>query len=321
MARSIRINFAGAFYHVMARGNRREAIYHDESDRKFFLQVLAETCAKTGWHIHAWVLMTNHYHLLVETPEPNLVEGMKWLQNTYTRRFNVRHGLWGRVFGDRYKSVLVENSAYYYQTLVDYIHLNPARAGLLRSAKGKPMGILGYPWSSVAGGYALPPTRRAKWLAAQDGLAEFGFSDSVAGRRRFVERLDQRILEEGMERAGIPTLPAEADARCSHLRRGWYWGSQAFSEKVLRIGESTIKKDRHWSYRHSQERKAHGQMEAERLLAEGLRIVGLKESQLSELAGCDWRKIAIASRIARTTIMSMEWINQKLHMKSAANVR
>lgn len=101
MARSIRIEFPGAFYHVMARGNRREAIYCDESDWKFFLQVLAETCAKTGWRVHAWVLLTKHYHLLLETPEPNLVEGRKWLQNTYTRRFNVRHGLWGRLSGDR----------------------------------------------------------------------------------------------------------------------------------------------------------------------------------------------------------------------------
>ncbi len=102
------------------------------------------------------------------------------------------------------ESVLVEGSGYDYETLMDSIHLNPARAGLLRSGKRKPMGILDYLWSSVAGGYALPPGRRAKWLAAKDGLAAFGFPDSVAGRRKFVERLDQRMLGEGMERAGIP---------------------------------------------------------------------------------------------------------------------
>jgi REP element-mobilizing transposase RayT len=110
MPRSIRIEFPGAFYHVMARGNRRELIYGDDDDRRYFLKTLGEACAMTGWRFHAWVLTGNHYHLVIETPEPNLVAGMQWLQNTYTRRFNVRHGLWGRLFGDRYKSVLVEGA-------------------------------------------------------------------------------------------------------------------------------------------------------------------------------------------------------------------
>jgi putative transposase len=108
MARSIRIEYPGAFYHVMARGNRRERIFTDEADRRFFCQTLGETCGRTGWRVHAWVLLSNHYHLMVETPEANLVEGMKWLQNTYTRRFNSRHRLWGRLFGDRYKAILSE---------------------------------------------------------------------------------------------------------------------------------------------------------------------------------------------------------------------
>jgi putative transposase len=108
VARGIRIEYAGAFYHVMARGNRRERIFHDDVDRRFFLQSLGEACERTGWRVHAWVLMRNHYHLMLETPEANLIEGMKWLQNTYTRRFNSRHRLWGRLFGDRYKAVLVE---------------------------------------------------------------------------------------------------------------------------------------------------------------------------------------------------------------------
>lgn len=113
MPRSIRIEHPGAFYHVMARGNRREEIYRDEEDRRFFLKALGEACGMTGWRVHAWVLMSNHYHLLIETPEANLVSGMQWLQNTYTRRFNLRHHLWGRLFGDRYKAVLVEGTGYY----------------------------------------------------------------------------------------------------------------------------------------------------------------------------------------------------------------
>ncbi len=161
MARSIRIEFAGAGYHVMARGNRRQAIFVDDDDRRFFLQCLSEVCEKTGWRVHAWVLMTNHYHLFFETPEPNLVEGMKWFQNTVTRRFNTRHRQWGRLFGDRYKSVLVDcGTVSYYTTLWDYLHLNPCRAGLIKYEKGG--SLLGYPWSSLPGGFALPPGRRAK---------------------------------------------------------------------------------------------------------------------------------------------------------------
>ena len=114
MARGIRIEYAGAFYHVMARGNRRERIFYDEADRRVFVQTLGEACERTGWRVHAWVLMRNHYHLMLETPEANLVEGMKWLQNTYTRRLNTRHRLWGRLFADRYKAVLTEGRKGHY---------------------------------------------------------------------------------------------------------------------------------------------------------------------------------------------------------------
>lgn len=85
----------------------------------------------TGWRVHGRVLMGNHYHLPLQTPEANLVAGMQWLQNTYTRCFNTRHRSWGRLFGDRYKAVLLEDSSYYYETLLNYIHLNPVRAELI----------------------------------------------------------------------------------------------------------------------------------------------------------------------------------------------
>lgn len=85
MARSLRIQYPGAFYHVMARGNGRAAIFVDDDDRRFFLHTLGQACEMTGWRVHAWVLMSNHYHLFIETPEANLVAGMQWLQNTCTR--------------------------------------------------------------------------------------------------------------------------------------------------------------------------------------------------------------------------------------------
>ena len=95
MARKLRLPYPGAIYHVMNRGDRREPIYHDDLDRQRFLATLAEACAKTGWQVHAWGLMGNHFHRVVETPKANLVLGMKWFLGTYTGRFNRRHKLFG----------------------------------------------------------------------------------------------------------------------------------------------------------------------------------------------------------------------------------
>jgi hypothetical protein len=222
-----------------------------------------------------------------------------------------------RLFGDRYKSVLVEGEGFYYQTLIDYIHLNPARARLVNPENGQ--SVLDYAWSSVAGGYALPPDKRAKWLAASSGMAAFGFPDTVDGRRQFVERLDRRVVAEGMERAGVPALDAEMDARCSHLRRGWYWGSQQFGEQMLKLGEKRLSTNRHRSYQASKELKAHGEQEAMEILKEGLAACGLMEKELKALPGSDVRKVAIAAKIWENTTMSMSWISENLGMKSAAN--
>jgi putative transposase len=110
MPRKLRIQYAGAMYHVMSRGDRREEIFLDDIDRQDFIKTLAEACQKTGWQVHAYCLMPNHYHLVLETPEPNLVAGMAWLQSTYTIRLNHRHKLIGHVLSGRYKSQLVEGS-------------------------------------------------------------------------------------------------------------------------------------------------------------------------------------------------------------------
>jgi len=108
MAGPIRIEYPGAVYHVMVRGNHGQVIFGDNQDRKAFVQTLGEACEKTGWRIHAYVLMGNHYHLFVQTPEPNLVAGMKWLQGTYTQRYNGRHRFCGHLFQCRYKAVIVD---------------------------------------------------------------------------------------------------------------------------------------------------------------------------------------------------------------------
>jgi putative transposase len=319
MPRSLRLQFPGAHYHVMARGNHREAIFLDDDDRRFFLQTLAQACAMTGWRVHAWVLMGNHYHLFLETPEPNLVAGMQWLQNTYTRRHNVRHRKWGRLFGERYKAVPVEAGVgSYYQTLMDYIHLNPVRARIVQPKRGQ--SVLDYPWSSVAAGYAKPPRQRAKWLAVEAGLKAFGWQDTTESRRRMVERLDRRAVLEAAAACGVPELAPEVDARCSHLRRGWYWGTQKFGEKMLKLARTGLSRVKARDFRSTAVHKTHGQKQAEDWLQEGLQLLGLDQRALQSLKGSDARKVALARLLWDHTTVSQSWISQRLHMRSAANV-
>ena len=110
MARKLRVQYPGAVYHVINRGDRREDIFQDDHDRTRFLETVAEACAKTDWQVHAYCLMRNHFHLVVETPQPNLVSGMQWLLGTYTSRFNRRHQEFGHLFSGRYKALVVDGS-------------------------------------------------------------------------------------------------------------------------------------------------------------------------------------------------------------------
>ena len=134
MARPLRIEFAGALYHVTSRGDRREDIYLDDGDRQLFLEVLEAVCERFNWEVHAYCLMSNHYHLLVETPDGNLSRGMRHLNGVYTQRFNRRHKKVGHVFQGRYKAILVQKENYLLE-LSRYIVLNPVRAGMVREQR------------------------------------------------------------------------------------------------------------------------------------------------------------------------------------------
>jgi REP element-mobilizing transposase RayT len=105
MARQLRIEYPGAVYHVMSRGDRREAVFKDDQDCEGFLRALAEACEKSLWQVHAYCLMRTHFHLVLETPQPTLVAGMKWLLGTYTSRCNRRHRQFGHLFSGRYKAL------------------------------------------------------------------------------------------------------------------------------------------------------------------------------------------------------------------------
>src|SRR5512140_67603 len=143
MPRQLRVEYPGAIYHVMSRGDRREDIFLDDVDRQDFLKTLAEACQKTGFQVHAYCLMRNHFHLVVETPNGNLVAGMRWLLSTYTIRFNHRHRLFGHVFSGRYKALMIDGNGYL-RTACDYVHLSPVRAKVVGAQQRQRE----YPWSS-----------------------------------------------------------------------------------------------------------------------------------------------------------------------------
>jgi putative transposase len=178
MARPLRIEFPGAVYHVTSRGNEKRPIFKNNGDRKAFLAFLAEAGKRFGWSITAWVLMTNHFHLVIQTPEPNLSRGMHWLNGSYAGWFNHEHKRCGHLFAGRFKAFLVEKEAYFTEVL-RYVVLNPVRAGMVKSPEM-------YAWSSyrsTAGLDAAPG-----WFDARAALLPFAPDTELAQRyyREFV---------------------------------------------------------------------------------------------------------------------------------------
>lgn len=178
MARPLRLEFAGALYHVTSRGDRQEAIYETDADRARFLAILAGVCGQYHWYCPAYCLMDNHYHLLIETPEGNLSRGMRQLNGNYTQATNRAHQRVGHVFQGRYKAILVDKDSYLLE-LARYIVLNPVRAGMVRSAKD-------WPWSSYRSTVGTQP--KPNWLTTDGLLAGFGRrkSAAIAAYKRFV---------------------------------------------------------------------------------------------------------------------------------------
>jgi REP element-mobilizing transposase RayT len=295
MARKLRLQYEGAIYHVMSRGDRREPIFQDDRDRETFLETLSQAAQKTGWQVHAYCLMSNHFHLVVETPQANLVAGMKWFLGTYTGRFNRRHKLFGHLFSGRYKALIVDGSGNgYLRTVCDYVHLNPVRAKLLR-----PEQKLGrYRWSSYRE-YLRPAGRRPDWLRTGRLLGEMGLPKESATARKQFERMmeGRRGLDE----------PETFKA----VRRGWCLGDQAFREELLeQMGA------RMGAEHYGEERRETDEQKAERIVTGELKRRGWKESQLGLLPKGDKVKIAVAKRLRNETTMTLKWIAQRLQMGS-----
>lgn len=214
MTRPLRIEFPGALYHVTSRGDRQEPIYQDDQDRQAFLHTLAEVVVRFNWRCHAYCLMTNHYHLVVHTPDGNLSKGMRQLNGVYTQASNRRHRQVGHLFQGRFKAILVDQDSYLLQ-LARYVVLNPVRAGMVKSP-GE------WYWSSYRAMVGEAPT--ADWLATDDLLAQFstqrdearlryrhfvaeGSADIWSGLRQQIYLGDEKFVSKMQERAPVQLDP------------------------------------------------------------------------------------------------------------------
>ena len=295
MARKLRIQYPGAIYHVMSRGDRREPIVTDIRDRQRFLDTLAETCTKTGWQVHAYCLMRNHFHLVIETPQPNLVVGMQWLLATYTSRFNRRHKEFGHLFSGRYKALVVDgNGDGYLKTVCDYVHLNPARAKLVTTEQT----LAAFRWSSYPSYLAAPP-QRPPWLRVDRLFGEWGIpKDSATGRRVFGQNMERRRQEDPND-------------EWKRVERGWCLGDEDFRRELL---EQVSKPPSDSLFGEA----VHDAMEdrAERLVATSLRRLRWTEQTLAQRRKGDPAKVKLAHDVRSKTTMPLHWIAQRLKMGS-----
>ena len=303
MPRKLRVEYPGAIYHVMSRGDRCEAIFLDDVDRQDYLKTLAEGSQKTGWQIHAYCLMKNHFHLVLETPNANLVEGMRWLLSAYTIRLNHRHELFGHVFSGRYKALLVDGSGTgYLKSACDYVHLNPVRAKLVSQQER----LLAYPWSSLVW-YLAAPQHRPSWMRVDRLLGEHGIQqDSAAGRLEFERRMETRRLEETDEEA------------LKVFRRGWCLGREEFRREMLEKMDGKLG-DNHSGCL----RMENAQAKAERIVSEELGRLGWVEADLAIRPKGDPDKMAIAARLRKETTLSVKAIAARVHLgtSKSANTR
>lgn len=206
MSRPLRIELAGGLYHITSRGDRREDIYLQDSDREKWLGLLGQVCERFNWKCHAYCLMSNHYHIVIETIEGNLSRGMRQLNGVYTQYFNQAHQRVGHVYQGRYKGILVEKDSYLLE-LSRYVVLNPVRAGMVKK-------VGDWPWSSYPSMIGVAPA--PQWLETNWLLSQF----SVQRKRAVAKYID--FVGEGI---GLPSLWSE-------LTQQIYLGGESFIKKM-----------------------------------------------------------------------------------------
>lgn len=293
MARPLRLESEGGVYHVLNRGNYRADIFRTEKAKAAFLQCLGEACAKTGWQVHAWCLMSNHYHLAVSTPRANLVEGMRWLQGTFSTRFNRLRNERGHLFQGRYKSLVVDPDGGL-GPLCHYIHLNPVRARLCVVGE-----LPARRWVSV--GWLMEPKHRPGWYDPRPALEHAGgLPDTPAGRQKYLGYLAWLAEDE----------PARKKQRFDEMSKGWVIGGGEFTKAIVRENRELTGQGRKLAAEMQEAREAVWQEE----LAAVMRKLRRRPEELAAAGkSVDWKLAAAAALKTRTTVTN-RWLAATLHM-------
>lgn len=296
---------------MMARGDGGRQVFEGDADRLAWLDVLERACGRFGWRVHGYVMMGNHYHLLLETPEPSLVAGMKWLMGVFSQGWNRRRKRRGHVFQGRYKAVVVngeDKSGYYFRIVADYIHLNPVRIGWVGGSSGKR--LKEYRWSSFIyyGGRKAP-----EWLVRERVLRDFELSEGRKGLAAYARYLETRAKDqEG----------ALSDESLKELRRGWYLGEEGFGVKVLKKLGSKVGPPRRKGSLGGEAARAHDESEALRLVKKGSMELGLPSSKKALEGRGVYRdeKALLAALVRERTGVRNAWVAERLTMRHEYNV-
>lgn len=303
MPRILRIQYPGARYHVINRGNYRSDIFGDDGAGEAFMRTLWEAAKNFEWKVHAYVLMRNHYHLALETPLANLARGMHWMQGTFASRFNRYRKQNGRLFQGPYKALPIEDMTTLCR-VVDYIHLNPVRAGVVAPAH-----VGDYAWGSLKQLRAMRKTARPEGLSAADWLMARGnWSDTPKGigaYERYLAQIGNNETEQkkmGLER----------------LSRGWALGTHGWKQALARdyaqrriMGGEGMGKDEL-----EEIRQARNENELERALKQA----GKNKEQLHTKPRNQSWKIEIAQSL-RSAGVSVTWIAAALDLGKTSSLR
>jgi REP element-mobilizing transposase RayT len=287
------VEYEGALYHVISRGNYRSPVFGTLGAKKAFEDLLLETARRAEWRLHAYVVMSNHYHLAIETPQPNLVAGMRWLQNTFAVRFNRFRQENGHVFQGRYKAMLVENLERL-GAVAHYIHLNPVRAKLASVEQ-----LHCYPASSYY--WLSRPKFRPSCLCLETALRAAGdLGDTTAGRQSYAAYLTWLVEEDSARKAFC------FDQMC----KGWAFGSREFRKALVECHGETFARAKNVE-RDAQETK---ELRCEVAVEKALRRLGKTALDIrADPKSAPW-KIAIAARLKTTSLAKNPWIATQLNM-------
>ena len=293
MARTLRLEAEDGIYHVLNRGNYRADIFRADKTKTAFLTCLGEACGKAGWWVHAWCIMSNHYHLAVETPQGHLVEGMKWLQGTFSTRFNRLRGERGHLFQGRYKSLLVDPAGGL-GPLCHYLHLNPVRARVRPVAQ-----LPAWPWSSVR--WLMTPKLRPAWYAPDAALEHAGgLKDTPAGRAKYLDYLAWLAEDE----------PARKEQRFAEMSTGWVIGTAGFAKETIQAQVDARGQGRRMTNETRVAQEAVWQETLEKLL----RTLSRTADELKAAGKSAGWKLALAAALKARTTATNRWLGTALKL-------